>query len=132
MTNLSKAKAPIVLTDGFGKVIRNGRFARFTVRASTVDLHGATAKSTRKLWSIWFMKKNGKPGSNKQKRFQCYVGIAENILKDNNQGFRMLLGWCVMNYVRGAFPEENEENYTGFKYGSNMCPISGEFKCLYQ
>ena len=31
-----------------------------------------------------------------------------------------------MNYARGAFPEEEEENYTGFKYGKNMCPYPGD------
>ena len=71
-------------------------------------------------------KNNGKPGSNKQKRFQCYVGIANNILRDTDLGFRIRLGWCVTNYVRGAFPEEEEENYTGFKYGKNMCPYPGD------
>ena len=73
--------------------------------------------------------------SNKYKRHKCYVEIANEINEETYQGFRMRLGWCVENYVRSAFPKLPEEEYTGFKYGKNMCPSpahSSDSETLYQ
>ena len=80
-------------------------------------------------------KADGNRESNKQKRFKCYVEIANEVNEETNQGFRMRLGWCVENYVRSAFPKLPEEEYTGFKYGKNMCPSpahSSDSETLYQ
>ena len=93
-------------------------------------------KNKQKVVNIVNKKKtDGKAGSNKQKRYLCYVTIVNIIRVGTNQGWRMRLGWCVENYVRSAFPKLPEEEYTGFKYGKNMCPSpahSSDSETLYQ
>jgi hypothetical protein len=55
-----------------------------------------------------------------KKRFNCYVACARRILEDANAGNRVRLGYCILKYVRAAFPENDPNDYTGFKYGKEI------------
>ena len=86
-------------------------------------------KKNKKVISeiVSFMKVTGGGMSNKGKRFRCYLSAANEILQYTGEGYRTQLGYCILDFVRSAFPEKNPENYTGFKmYSKNMSPYEGD------
>ena len=62
---------------------------------------------------------------NNTKRFNCYVACARHILEDDNTGNRIRLGYCILKFVRAAFPENDPNDYTGFKYGKEIHQYPG-------
>ena len=59
-----------------------------------------------------------------RKRFRRYLSYAHHILKNYNVGYKIRLGYCILKFVRVAFPENDPQAYTGFKYGRGICQYS--------
>ena len=71
------------------------------------------------------VEKTGDLLTNRKKRWRCYRIAGTQICRVSGDHSRKRLGWCYTNYVRTTFPKLPEEEYTGFRYGENMCPHSG-------
>ena len=75
---------------------------------------------------VKLVEKTGDLLTNREKRWRCYRIAGSQICRVLGDHSRKRLGWCYTNYVRTTFPKLPDEEYTGFKYGANMRPYSGD------
>ena len=70
-------------------------------------------------------KTNDDGHTHRQKRFKCYVACAHHILINDNVGYRILLGYFILKFVRATFRENDPKSYTGFKHGNEIHQYPG-------
>ena len=72
------------------------------------------------------VEKTGDLLTKREKRWRCYRIAGSQICRVSGDHCRKRLGWCYTNYARTSFPEDEGNQYTGFKYGANMIPYPGD------